>query len=127
MIEVPVKLRSGDVVFKFRTMSIEEAIEWSSRIKARVTYREALMRAIEGLEAMPVLQRNADEYLGAVDRVAKLDIQISEITRSLSRFAEDPKPDAIEELLKTDAAAIVNCFSEFLAKAFPNQEETKKS
>lgn len=127
MIEVPVKLRSGDVVFKFRTMSIEEAIEWSSRIKARVTYREALMRAIEGLEAMPVLQRNADEYLGAVDRVAKLDIQISEITRSLSRFAEDPKPDAIEELLKTDASAIVNCFSEFLSKAFPSQEETKKS
>ena len=127
MIEVPVKLKSGDTVFKFRAMSIEEAMEWSSKIKARMTYKEMVQRELELQDKVAIVDRDEDKYLALSDKVSKLDAQISEITKSLARFAEEPTKEKMLELMLSDTGVVCDALGSYLEKAFPTPEESKKS
>lgn len=127
MIEVEVKLKSGPMKFQFRKMSIEEATEWASKIRSRMSYKDSIRVAILEMDKQSVLDRDMDKYLELQDKEVKLDVQIAEASKSMSKYVTDPAQDVVVGLLDTDTAAVVGAFSEFLSKAFPSQEETKKS
>lgn len=127
MIEIPVKLKSAERIFKFKPMSIEQAIEWSSRVQARSTYRQSLVAAVDEILKLPVLERDEKQYLDAVDRIARIEVQIAEIMKNLAQFVIEPSKEELEGLMRTESAAVFGSFGEFLAKLFPTEEETKKS
>lgn len=127
LIEIPVKAGEKEHILKFTPLSVVDATEWGSRMKARATYRESLERQIKAIEKISELDRDMDEYFALVDKEAKVLKSIAEVTLVLSKFIVEPDREIVEKLLLNHLEEMIGAFTKFMGKLFPSEADKKKS
>jgi hypothetical protein len=127
MIEIPVLGLEPPVVFQFREMSPEEALDWTSKVQSRKLYLEALQKEQEIMEHIPIADRDMDKFLAVSDKISKLMVQIVELSKSLAKYVVVPDQKAVETLLNNHPARVFDAMATFFTRLFPDEEERKKS
>ena len=127
MIEIQVKDGEEAVTLKFRRMPPEEATEWAAKLQSRLILREKLVKELELMEKVPLLERNDDQCIGLSDRAAKLQKEVQGIASGMADFIEEPGKEQVEKLMASRAGEMTEAFLDFIMQLFPSEEEVKKS
>ena len=128
MIEVSVP--DGDekvIILKFRKMDAVQAVDWASRVKARTSFHELLVKERDEMRKVPAGEVDMTQLLKMEDGVIELETQMANMSKGLVSYIMDPGQKEVDELYDRNPAGIALAIQEFLDKTLPSEEDQKKS
>lgn len=124
-IQVSGQVEKKDVTLHFRTMSVEEAGEWASKMKSRITFWESASRQLEIMEHIPMEDRDVDKFLKLSDAQARMLSEVTRMAKDVARFVVKPEPEVIQRFMNKDFEGILAVFHKYIATLFPSEEDQK--
>lgn len=125
LIEVKGTVEKKEATFFFKRMSVEEAGEWASKMKSRITFWEATTQQLEILEHVPVEDRDMDKFLKLSDAQARMLGEVTKMAKYVARYVVRPEEAAVQKFIDTDFEGVLAIFHNYIATLFPSEDDQK--
>ena len=128
-INLEVTLEGGEkpVSVKFRKMGIEDASDWSSRMRTRVLLQESLTKQQDRMAEDGISEEDEEKFIKIGDRISKAQKAMLDILKGLSEYVVDPDKNKVQSMILADTPGMIKLFHEYLEVSFPSEEDAKKS
>lgn len=129
MIKISVTLEGEDKPTEcmFRKMGIEEASEWSSKMRTRVLMQESLTKQQERMAEAGISEEDEEKFIAMGERLHKTDLAMLDILKGLGEYVVEPDRGRVKEMIARDSTGMIKLFHQYLEESFPTEEDAKKS